>query len=187
MHVSPRAWLTRAALAAGVLLLSACLPITIPGGGTQRPCPEGTYEVTDQVLSQLVASLGTVELDPRPGGDLTLTVSASSWTFAGSQTFDVTGTTQYGPLAGTAAVTVDARGSWTKASSTKLSFTLGSVSGSGSFTGTVGGYPVSRSLSLKDVGLDRVYGFSGSASYACGSAPDLTLTFTSLHLALHRR
>lgn len=114
-------------------------------------------------------------------------MSASSWTFAGSQTFDVAGTTQYGPLAGTASVTVDARGSWTKASSTTLSFTLGSVTGSGGFTGTVGGCPLSRTLSLKDVGLDRVYGFSGSATYACGAAPDLTLTFTSLRLALERR
>lgn len=187
MRATPRAWLQRASLVAGSLFLAACLPITVPGGDTGPACPEGTYHVTDQVLSGVLpAFLGTIQLTPQPGGDLTLSVSASSWSFAGSQSFTVSGTTPYGAVSGTASVTVDAHGAWSKISSTELGFTLGAVSGSGSFTGSVGGYPYSRTVSLDELGIDDVYGFSGTATYACGAAPSLTLTFTSLHLDLDR-
>lgn len=187
MRRTLRPWLPRAAVAVASLFLGACLPITLPGSSTTPPCPEGTFHVTDQVLSELVpTSLGNVQLTVVPGGSLALSVTASSWSLAGSQSLAVSGTTPWGPVSGTASVTVDARGSWTKTSSTQLSFTVASVSGSGTFTGTVGGVPVSRSGSLAGLGLDDVYGLSGSATYGCGSVPSLTLTFTSLHLELDR-
>lgn len=187
MRPTLRPWLPRAAFAAASLFLGACLPITLPGGSTTPPCPEGTFHVTDEVLSGLVpTSLGNVQLTLVPGGSLALSVTASSWSLAGSQSLAVSATTPWGPVSGTASVTVNASGSWTKTSSTQLSFTVGSVSGSGTFTGTVGGVPVSLAGSLADLGLDHVYGLSGSATYGCGSAPSLTLTFTSVRLELHR-
>ncbi len=187
MRHTLRPWLPRAALVSASLFLGACLPITLPGTSTTPPCPEGTFHITDQVLSGLVpTSLGNVQLTLVPGGNLALSVTASSWSLAGSQSLTVSGITPWGPVSGTASVTVNASGSWTKTSSTQLNFTVGSVSGSGTFTGTVSGASVSRTASLADLGLDRVYGLSGSATYGCGSAPSLTLTFTSARLELHR-
>lgn len=182
-----RSWLARAALAASSLLLAACLPVTLPGGTSGPACPEGTYHVTDQVLSGLIpSSLGNLELSPQPGGDLTLDVTPTTWALTGSQSFTVSGSTQYGGVSGTATGTIDAAGSWTKLSATQLEFTLTSLDGSATFTGTVGGASISTEVSLEQVGIDDVYGFTGTADFACGSAPSLTLTFTSLHLELER-
>jgi hypothetical protein len=98
----------------------------------------------------------------------------------------VTGTTPWGAVDGTASGSLDASGSYSKPSSTKLSFTLQALSGSGTFTGTLAGISVSRTASLEEIGLDDVYGLSGQATFACGSAPDLSLTFTSIDLDLDR-
>jgi hypothetical protein len=46
---------------------------------------------------------------------------------------------------------------------------------------------VSLSGSLSSLGLDRIYGLSGTANYSCSSDPSLTLNFTSLHLQLKKR
>jgi hypothetical protein len=175
-----------AALAVGTLLLSACYPIILPGGDGGTSCPQGTYAVTDQVLAPLATSLGDLELTPLPGGTLTLTVGATTWDLAGSQSFDVTGTTPWGAVDGTVSGTVDASGTYAKDSSTQLSFTLGSITGSGTFTGTAAGVPVSRTATLEEIGLDDVYGLSGEATYSCGTAPDLSLSFTDIDLDLDR-
>jgi hypothetical protein len=177
-----------AAVAASTLLLSACYPINLPGdgGGGGASCPQGTYTVTDQVLQPLATSLGNLQLTPLPGGTLTLTVGATTWTLAGSQSFDVSGSTRWGAVDGTASGTLDATGTYSKLSSTELSFTLGTVDGSGSFTGTVAGVPVNRTVTLDEIGLHAVYGLSGRATFACGAAPDLSLTFTRVVLHLHR-
>jgi hypothetical protein len=175
-----------AALAVGTVLLSACYPIVLPGGDGGTSCPQGTYTVTDQVLAPLATSLGDLELTPLPGGTLTLTVGATTWDLAGSQSFDVAGSTPWGTVDGTVSGTVDASGTYVKDSASHLSFTLGSITGSGTFTGTVGGLPVSRTATLEEIGLDDVYGLSGAATYGCGTAPDLSLTFTDIDFHLDR-
>jgi hypothetical protein len=174
-----------AAVAAVTLLLSACNPIVLPGGGGPA-CPQGTYTVTHQVLQPLATSLGTLHLAPLPGGTLTVTIGTTTWHLTGSQGFHVTGTTPWGAVDGTASGSLDASGSYSKPSSTKLSFTLQALSGSGTFTGTLAGVSVNRTASLEEIGLDDVYGLSGQATFACGSAPDLSLTFTSIDLDLDR-
>src|SRR5262245_1675472 len=181
-----RAWAYRSAVGIAALTLTACLPVTVPGGSGGPQCPEGTYHVTEQVLDPLLSPIGALNVDALPGGTLTLTVSASSWTLAGSQSFDVSGNTQWGPVDGTADATVDASGSWSKTSSTSLHFALGAISGSVSVNGTVGGVAVSRTFTASDVDLDDRYGLSGDADFACGSAPALTLTFNDIHLKLNR-
>src|SRR5688572_4721607 len=89
------------AAAACTLLLSACYPIVVPGGDGGSSCPQGTYTVTDQVLQPLATSLGNLQLTPLPGGTLTLTVGATTWQLAGSQSFDVSGATPWGAVDGT--------------------------------------------------------------------------------------
>ena len=171
------------------LLLSACVPgVTLPGGGGPATCPEGTYSVTSQAISgTLTTPYGSLSVVPQSGGALALTIGPSTWTLAGSQGFDVSATTPWGPVSGSASVSLTAAGTWTKTSSTELSFTLGSASGSGTFTGTVLGNPVTYTASLSSLGLHRIYGLSGTANYACSSDPSLTLDFTSLHLNLKKR
>ena len=166
--------------------MTACLPVTVPGGGGGPACPQGTYHVTDQVLDPLVSPIGPLNVDALPGGTLTLAINASTWTLGGSQALAVSGNSPWGPIEGTATVTLDASGSWSTVSSTSLSFSLSSISGSVSFSGTAGGNPVNQTFTLNDVDLDERYGLSGTADYACGSAPDLTLAFTDIDLDLDR-
>ena len=178
----------RVAFIASFVVLAACQPVfVLPGGGGAAACPQGTYGVTSQVLSSVVPTrFGSLNLSPTTGGTLTLTISATTWKLAGTQGFDVSGASPFGVLAGVASATIDANGSWAKISATRLSFSVTSVSGTGNYVGTVSGVPVNVSASLADIGLDRVYGFTGRADFSCGSAPSLTLAFKSLHLDLDR-
>jgi hypothetical protein len=180
--------LRRLAFVASFVVLAACQPVfVLPGGGGAAPCPQGTYNVTSQVLSSVLPSrLGNLQLSPTAGGTLTLTVTATTWKLAGTQGFNVAGASPFGVLAGVATVTVDASGAWTKLSATTLSFNVAHVTGTGNYQGTVSGVQVNVSASLADIGLDHVYGFTGKADFACGTAPNLTLTFTSLRLKLDR-
>lgn len=187
MRTLLQAPLRRLAFVASFVVLAACQPIVLPGGTGPATCPQGTYNVTSQVLtSALPTRLGNLQLSPKAGGTLKLTVNATSWTLTGTQGFDVSGSSFFGTLAGVATVTVDASGGWLKISNTSLTFDVQRVAGTGNYTGTVSGVAVNVSASLADIGLDHVYGFTGKADFACGSAPDLSLTFTSLRLKLDK-
>src|SRR5262245_32426354 len=181
-----RAWAYRSAVGIAALTLTACLPVTVPGGSGGPQCPEGTYHVTEQVLDPLLSPIGALDVDALPGGSLTLTINASTWALAGSQSFDVSGNTQWGAVDGTAAATVDASGSWSKTSSSALHFALGAISGSVSVDGTVGGTAVHRTFTLSEIDLHDRYGLSGNADFACGAAPALTLPFSHIRLTLNR-
>ena len=177
----------RIAFVASFVLLAACQPFVLPGGAGVAVCPQGTYNVTSQVLSSLLPTrLGNLHLSPTTGGTLKLVVNATTWHLTGTQGFDVSGASMFGALAGVATVTVDASGAWAKLSGTTLSFSVQRASGTGNYTGTVSGVAVNVSASLEDIGLEHVYGLTGKADYSCTSAPSLTLTFSSLRLELER-
>ena len=179
----------RVGFVAALTLVAACQPaITLPATGEKPvPCPQGTYLVAEQALSPFtLPALGVVQLAPQAGGNLTLSVLAESWTVAGSQNMGIRVEAPFGVLDGVVSVNVDAAGTWQQASSSTLDFQVDQVSGSAAFTGTFAGIPVTRTVSLADVGADKVFGFSGSADFACGGDPSLTLTFSSISLQLNR-
>jgi hypothetical protein len=161
------------------LLTSGCsvlLPRVGGSGGGGAPCHEGTWELTGQQISDAVTSIfGDLTVTPDDDG-MTLELRADdTFTFSGEQTLGVSGTTPYGVVNGVVNADASVEGTYSVGTNT-LSFDLESISGSGSFSGTVNGMPFSGSLSLAQSGLDDVYGLSGTATTSC-SASLLTLDF----------
>lgn len=160
---------------------AACQPVVLPGT-TGPACPQGTYTLkSESITGTLATKFGTVTATPVPGGAITLTNTASTWQLKANQSVTVSGTTPYGPVAGTVKLDATANGTYTTSGST-LTFSVGSLSGTASFTGTVAGRPFSGSLSLPGGDdLDDLVALRGSASYSCG-ASSLSLQFTGLKL-----
>lgn len=171
-----------ALIGVAITSLTACQPVvvTVSGGGATA-CPQGTFHVTSQDVQALLDTvLGKLDVDALPGGTLTLTATATTWRLSGAQELSVAGPTPWGNVAGTVSATIDASGTYTRVTSSTLSFTLSSVAGSGTFTGRINGQPVTFSRSLADLGVDDIYGLKGEAGFACGTSPKLRLTFSSL-------
>jgi hypothetical protein len=158
-----------------LLTISACqwFPIPVGGGGGGSPCYVGTFTLSGEQIAKAVSSLGIpVTVTAVPGGNVTFTTTAAGqWSLTANQSFMVSAGQV---LNGTAAVNATASGTYTATSST-ITFTLTSLSGQASFNGTVFGQPVNQTVSLPTIGVDELFGLSGTASYTCGSTgPVLT-------------
>jgi hypothetical protein len=163
-------------------LLSSGCGVLLPrvgGGGGTAPCHEGTWELSGQQISDAITSVfGDLTVTPN-GSGMTLELrSDNTFTFSGEQSLDVWGSTPYGTVDGTVSADANANGTYS-ADATSITFVLQSVSGSGQFVGTVNNNPFSASFSLDQIGLDDVYGLSGTATTSC-SASQLTLDFADI-------
>lgn len=172
---------------ASLVLLASCtqLPLLAADNAMPPPCPEGRYALSAQTLDvALPAPFGQAHVATIAGDQLVLEVTAASWTLTGSQSLSVSGQSTFGALDGVLHATVHADGSWTKTSPGTIDFTAGNITGSGTFTGNVGGMPITRSGSLADIGIADTFSLSGSANFACGGSPALALVFPSLSITL---
>lgn len=172
---------------ATLVLLASCtqLPLQAADNATPPPCPEGHYALRTQTLDvTLPAPFGQAHVATLAGDQLALDVTSTSWTLSGSQHLSVSGQSPFGTLDGDLGATVHADGSWTETSPGAIDFTAGHLTGTGTFTGSVGGLAITRSGSLADLGLAATFGFSGSANFTCGGSPDLALTFSSPSITL---
>ncbi len=169
-----------AAVIAVGMLTSGCV-LTFTGGGGSGPCYEGTWELSGSQIADAVGSLfGDLTITPDDDGMTLELNSDGTFSFSGSQTLGVSGSTPWGTVNGTVDATVDVGGNYASNSPSTLSFTLGSLSGTGSFNGTLGGTPYSATLSLDQFGLDELYGLTGTADYTCGGG-SLGLDLPSVH------
>ncbi len=171
-----------------LVLLASCtqLPMQAADNATPPPCPEGHYAFSAQALDVVLPTpFGQAHVATLAGDQLVLDVTAAAWTLTGSQALSVSGQSPFGALDGTLTATVHADGSWTKTSPDSIDFTAGHITGTGTFTGSVGGMSITRSGSLADLGLADTFGFSGHANFTCGGSPDLALTFSTPSVTLH--
>jgi hypothetical protein len=103
------------------------------------------------------------------------------WSVDADQSFDVDAL--HGAVHGSASVHAHAEGTYT-ATDTALAFTLDDVSGDVRYTGSFFGLHVTNyTLSLADLGVRDVVGWSATAQYTCGSG-GLTLEFPEFTLDL---
>ena len=118
---------------------------------------------------------GGLTVTPDNDGMTLVLRSDGTFVFSGDQTIGVSGETPWGDVDGTVNATANVTGTYQPGSG-NLTFTLESISGSGTFVGTLGGNSVSASLSLDQLGLDEIYGLSATAQTSC-STTKLTLDF----------
>lgn len=164
------------AVATLALVASSCSLVRVGGGGGGAPCHEGTWELSGQTIADAVGSIfGDLAITPDDDGMTLVLDGDNTFEFSGSQTLGVAGSTPYGSISGTVDVTATVAGAYTTTSTT-ITFTLGSISGSAQFGGTVNGSPFSGSWTLQTVGLDEIYGLSGTAAMSC-SGDLLTIDF----------
>lgn len=174
-------------IAAVALLASACVPLGVNltsngGGGT---CPAGSWHVdTTTVFSTIQSALGGITITPSGNGiDLALNAgSPNTWNLTVNQTVAVAST----DVNGTANITGSASGTYTTSGST-ITFTLGSLSGTVNVSGTAFGHSGSFTWSLPASGdISKLYGLSGTATYACNANGTLSLTFPTFRHHLHQ-
>jgi hypothetical protein len=91
--------------------------------------------------------------------------------------------TPAGTASGTVHVTGDASGTYT-ATLPSVSFKMTSISGSAAYDVTAFGNHYTGTLSLPSSGLQKLYGFTGSATATCG-ATGLVLGFPSFSMHAH--
>ena len=176
-----RALLTAVALLA-VPLTAACDPLPLPVD-SGAPCYAGSWTVTGEQIADAVASLGIdATLVPTNDGGVTATISEDGhWSVDVDQSFDVDAL--HGAVHGSASVHGHAAGTYT-ATDTALDFTLDELSGDVQYTGSFFGLHVTDySLSLDELGVSDVVGWSATAQYTCGSG-GLTLAFPGFTLEL---
>jgi hypothetical protein len=166
------------------LIAVGCQPIQlINSGGTGPTCPAGAYTLSGlQIPNPIQTPWGPFSVTVAPGGSVTLTNTATTWDLKGNETFNVSGQLPIGPVTGTAAVNFEASGTYTTSSSTSATFTLGSVSGSLTVNGSVNGFsipPITLQLPSSSQ-LDQLFSLKGTATYACGGSPALTLTINKV-------
>jgi len=177
-----RALIAIAALFA-VPLIAACDPLPVPVTN-DAPCYVNTWTMTGDEIADAVSSLGVdVTLVPTGAGTgaRASITEDGHWSVYADQAFDVDAIG--GAVHGSANVRAHASGTYT-ATDTALEFTLDDASGTVQYTGTFFGLHVTDyNLSLDDVGVERVYGWSATAQYTC-RADGLTLEFPAFTLDL---
>ena len=109
---------------------------------------------------------GDLAVTPDNDGMTLILRADDSFEFSGQQSLGVIGQTPYGLLDGTVSVDASVNGTYTS-SSGSLTFVPSSITGEGDFSGTVNGMPVSVTSSLAQIGLDDIYGLSGTADTSC--------------------
>jgi hypothetical protein len=180
-----RRYLGTGVIAAIALLTAGCItPVTLTPNGGATNCPAGSWHVdTTTVFTALESAFGGVTITPSGSGiDLTLTAgSPNTWNLTVDQTLTVTSTN----VNGTGTVTGSASGTYT-VDGNKITFTLGSLSGTLAVSGTAFGHSGSFTWSLPSSGaISKLYGLSGTATYACNADSTLSLTFSTFRHHLH--
>ena len=157
-----------------------------PGGGGGSTCPAGTWVLTSETITNSLQTLLGNATVTGSGSGVTLTLtqgSPNTWSLTANQLLHVTGSN----FDVTASVNASASGTYTT-SGNSITFTLQNVTGTVSASGTVFGHSFSISWPLGQSGeIQKLYGLSGTASYACNSDGTLTLALPSaqMHFKQH--
>ena len=160
-------------------LAGACeLPVSAVGT-TGTPAYVGTFTIAGaQFNGPIDTELGSLDLTFGTGS-ITLTDTATTFALTGTQNVAVSGSTQWGAVSGNVVAQVSASGTIAAGSGTNLSFSVTSLSGTATFTGTVGGNPVTQTFSLpSSTQFDDLFGLTGTATYTVTSS-GINLVFTS--------
>lgn len=175
-----------ALVALAVLAVAGCNPINfVPGGptGGGGNCLAGTWNLdSEQIQSPITTPLGTLEITTS-GAGTSLTFGDTTWELLSDTTLDAKFTSQFGTFTGHLVINADAKGTYT-ADGTKITFTLGSVTGTVSYNATLFGQTFSGSIDLANSGLQKLVGLSGSADYTCSSSG---LSFTLPPISVHAK
>jgi hypothetical protein len=186
MHQVARRSLGAGIIALVALFASACVPhgVTLTPSGGNTTCPAGSWHLdSTTVFSTIQSALGGITITPSGTGvDLTLNSgSPNTWNLSVDQTVTVASTN----VNGTATVTGSASGTYTT-SGDQITFTLGNLSGTVAVSGTAFGHTGSFTWALpQSGGIAKLYGMSGSATYACNSNGTLSLTFPTFRHHFH--
>lgn len=189
---------TRRAMALCVLVstfvLSSCGIVLLPvGGGGAAACPTGSWQVSSATLSGLVTTAaGKVDVQLQGAGVTATVKSDNTWTLTADQGATLSGTSQWGPVSGTARVKATAGGTYARTATT-MTFTLKSLTGTVVYDLTVAGKPFTGTLSLpgtntddRELEIEDVYGLVGAASYSCGTDGSLSLQFPAFRMKFKR-
>jgi hypothetical protein len=178
----------RLALVAVVALLAAgCKTVafsSVTQSASAGPCLPGTWKIDAQSLNEsLPKTIPGVDLKAT-GDGVTLKLTDTTWTLRADQKLQGSVHTDYVDADGEVSVNAEAHGTYTGAAP-KVEFTLAGLSGSAAAKVTVMGMDFDKKFDLPSVGLDKVYGLSGSASVTCSSG-DLTLEIHGVKLHGHK-
>jgi len=169
-------------LGAAALLAGGCIPQFVPGsnGAGTGNCLPGTWNLdTEQISGGLSSAIPGLTITAS-GPGVSLKFDDTTWTLHADQTLSASFSSQWGSANGTVHVVGDASGTYT-ATSSAITFTLGSVSGSADYDVTVFGFHATGTLSLPTSGLQQLYGLSGTANDTCSST-GLSLDFPSFRM-----
>lgn len=178
----------------GSLVLSSCGIVLLPvGGGTVTACPAGSWQVSSATIANLVTTVaGKLDVSLQGAGVTATVKSDNTWSLTADQGATVSGTTQWGPVSGTARVKATASGTYTRTSTT-MTFTVKALSGTVSYNLVANGTPFVGTLSLpgvnsddRDLEIEDLYGLVGTASYTCGTDGTLALQFPAFKLKFKR-
>src|SRR5438046_6527015 len=175
-----------AAMCIGVFALigAGCIPSGVtfqPGGGGGGACPAGTWVLTSETITNSLQTLLGNATATGSGSGVSLTLkqgSPKTWALTADQTIHITGSN----FDVTASVNASASGTYTT-SGNNITFTLQNVTGTVNASGTVFGHSFSINWPLaQSGGIEKLYGLSGTASYACNSDGTLTLSLPSAQM-----
>ena len=173
-----------ALVALAVLAVAGCNPINFipgPGGTGGSSCLAGVWTLdSEQIQSPITTPLGTLELSTS-GAGTSLTFGDTTWELKSDTVLNATFKSQFGTFTGELDINADAKGTYT-ADGTKITFTLGSVTGTVGYNATIFGQNFSGSIDLANSGLQNLVGLSGSADYTCSSTG---LSFTLPPISVH--
>lgn len=163
-------------------MTSGCVLVLGGGGGGGGACWEGTWHLSGQQIASAIESLfGDLDVTEDPSG-LTLELDGddNTWRLYGAQTLGVEGNTPWGFVDGQVDALVNVTGTFQGQGGGNFTFNVTSIGDAATFNGTLNGNPLSTNLTLEQVGLDDIYGWTGSASYTCGTG-SLAIDFPAVH------
>jgi hypothetical protein len=187
--VAMRRSLAALCIGAFALVGAGCLPggVTFqPGGGGGGACPAGTWVLTSQTITNSLQTLLGNATVTGSGSGVTLTLtpgSPNTWSLTADQMLHITASN----VDVQASVNASASGTYTT-SGNNITFTLQNLSGTIAASGTVFGHSFSINWPLSQSGdIQKLYGLSGTASYACNADGTLTLSLPSqqMHFKQH--
>jgi hypothetical protein len=170
----------------GALATGCDLAILHPGAGgtTANACPQGTWTLdSESVATKLPSFLGNATITPSGSGVKLVVGTGNDWTLTADQTVRVVVDTP--SIDATATVKGTATGTYT-VSGSKLTFTLGNVTGDVKYSATAFGQTYSGSVALPKLGeLAKMWALDESATFSCATNGDLGLKFGSFGMHLH--
>lgn len=125
---------------------------------------------------------GRLTVSPAPGGAVTLTLGAGTWSLDVNKSFNATGTGPLGTASGSVAVDAVANGTFRSKSNGSLVFRISAASGNATFNGTVNGSPTTYAYSVVKSDVQAYLGVKGKAVLTCSAGPHLTLRFRTATL-----